>query len=46
MASFEAYTEQLNKVGEAILDWADPQHLYRGYTEVRTNFNGRQHTVS
>jgi hypothetical protein len=33
MASFEAYTEQLNKVGEAILDWADPQHLYRGYTE-------------
>lgn len=45
MASFEAYTENLNKVGEAILDWADPQHLYRGYTEVRaiTNLNGHEH---
>jgi hypothetical protein len=28
------YTEVLDSVGESILQWADPETKYRGYTEV------------
>ena len=28
------YVATLDKVGEAILAWADPENKYRGYTEV------------
>ena len=30
----DKYTETLDKVGEAILTWADPENKYRGHTEV------------
>lgn len=28
------YVETLDKVGEAILQWADSENKFRGYTEV------------
>ena len=30
----DKYVETLDKVGEAILTWADPENKYRGHTEV------------
>jgi len=29
----DAYIEALDNVGESILQWADPEHKFRGYTE-------------
>jgi hypothetical protein len=31
----DAYKERIDQIGEAILQWADPQRQFRGYTEVR-----------
>lgn len=30
-----ALYEQVDALGEAILEWADPENQFRGYTEVR-----------
>jgi len=32
---YSAYIDIVDKVGESILDWADPENKFRGYTEVR-----------
>jgi len=29
-----AYIEKLDSIGESILQWADPDNQFRGYTEV------------
>jgi hypothetical protein len=34
-ASYQEYTAQVDAIGEIILQWSDPDKLYRGYTEVR-----------
>lgn len=31
-----ANIQAMDAVGEAILEWADPENKYRGYTEVST----------
>ena len=30
----EAYYEKIDALGETLLNWADPENQYRGYTEV------------
>jgi hypothetical protein len=30
----ESFYEAVNPIGEAILNWADPEEKFRGYTEV------------
>lgn len=32
---YEKYMKTLDSVGESILQWADPERNFRGYTEVR-----------
>lgn len=31
---YDEYISKLDAVGESILKWADPEHQFRGYTEV------------
>jgi hypothetical protein len=37
MVTYEEYTEKLTSIGDSILNWADPENEFRGYTEVRGN---------
>jgi len=30
----EVYKETMQQVGEAILNWSDPENKFRGFTEV------------
>jgi hypothetical protein len=32
---YEEYVKTLESVGDSILEWADPNHTFRGHTEVR-----------
>lgn len=32
--TFDDYNAKLDAVGESILNWADPESEFRGYTEV------------
>jgi hypothetical protein len=34
-SSYDEYNEKLDAIGESILNWADPDKNFRGYTEVR-----------
>lgn len=34
----DTYISTLNSVGDSILEWADPDTKFRGYTEVRGGF--------
>jgi len=36
-SAYDKYAETLESVGESILDWADPEKQFRGYTEVRSS---------
>lgn len=31
--SYDDYVDKLNTIGDAILDWADPENKFRGHTE-------------
>jgi hypothetical protein len=32
---YDEYVKTLESVGDSILEWADPNHTFRGHTEVR-----------
>jgi hypothetical protein len=32
--SYDEYMARLDEIGKAIVDWNDPDHTFRGYTEV------------
>jgi hypothetical protein len=33
--TYETYIQYLDQLGESILQWADPEHQFRGHTNVR-----------
>ena len=35
MTSYDDYMQYLDQLGESILQWADPKHEFRGFTDVR-----------
>jgi hypothetical protein len=35
--TYETYIQYLDQLGESILQWADPEHQFRGHTNVRIN---------
>jgi hypothetical protein len=35
--TYETYIQYLDQLGESILQWADPEHQFRGHTNVCIN---------
>lgn len=38
MESYQEYELYLTKIGDSILNWADAERSFRGYTEVRIQY--------
>jgi hypothetical protein len=35
-ATYDEYISMLDGIGDSILEWSDPEHLFSGHTKVRS----------